>query len=95
MLESTSMKEELGRERALRRAAEASDEDSGFLRQQMETMLKEKAFLAQENARLQREIQTLTRELDIANDQLKIALKTPKKLKEVVQVVNFRTPSLD
>ena len=46
------VKQELAQERARRRAAEASDEDSGFLRKQMEALLKEKGPLAEENARL-------------------------------------------
>ena len=85
--EGSTMREELLRERSLRRAAEASDEDSGFLRQQMETILKEKARLAQDNARLKRETQTLVKELDILNVQIESASIPSKKLKEAERML--------
>jgi hypothetical protein len=63
------VKQELAQERARRRAAEASDEDSGFLRQQMEALLKEKGRLAQENARLTQENQNLLSEVMLLKTQ--------------------------
>ena len=66
------MKQELAQERARRRAAEASDEDSGFLRQQMEALLKE-GRLAQENARLTQENQNLLSEVMLLKTQFAAA----------------------
>ena len=70
-LEAVILREELSKERTLRRAAEAADEDQSFLREQMETILKEKARLAQENARLKREAQSMAKELEILGVQVK------------------------
>ena len=67
------VKQELAQERARRRAAEASDEDSGFLRQQMEALLKEKGRLAQENARLTQENQNLLSEVMLLKTQFAAA----------------------
>ena len=66
------VKQELAQERARRRAAEASDEDSGFLRQQMEALLKE-GRLAQENARLTQENQNLLSEVMLLKTQFAAA----------------------
>ena len=77
------LREELAKERTLRRAAEAADEDQSFLREQMETILKEKARLAQDNARLRRESQTMAKQLDILTLQLEKAALLPKRMKEV------------
>ena len=82
-LEAVILREELMKERTLRRAAEAADEDQSFLREQMETILKEKARLAQDNARLKREAQTMARELEILGVQVERASHLPKRAKEV------------
>ncbi|QDZ20371.1 hypothetical protein HOP50_04g28880 [Chloropicon primus] len=82
-LEAVILREDLMRERVLRRAAEAADEDQSFLREQMETILKEKARLAQENARLVREGRTMAKELEILGVQLEKAASMPKRVKEV------------
>ena len=66
-----NIKQELTQERARRRAAEvAGAEDSGFLRQQMEALLKEKAQLAQENASLLQENRSLSSEVLLLTQQL-------------------------
>ena len=65
-----NIKQELTQERARRRAAEVADEDSGFLRQQMEALLKEKAQLAQENASLLQENRSLSSEVLLPTQQL-------------------------
>ena len=65
-----NIKQELTQERARRRAAEVADEDSGFLRQQMEALLKEKAQLAQENASLLQENRSLSSEVLLLTQQL-------------------------
>ena len=82
-LEAVILREELMKERTLRRAAEAADEDQSFLREQMETILKEKARLAQDNARLKREAQTMARELEILGVQVERASHLPKRAKGV------------
>ncbi len=81
-LETVILREELSKERTLRRAAEAADEDQSFLREQMETILKEKARLAQENARLKREAQTMAKELEILGVQVESAGGLAKRAKE-------------
>ena len=86
-LEAVILREELCKERTLRRAAEAADEDQSFLREQMETILKEKARLAQDNARLRREAQTMAKQLEILTVQIENAAEVrknlPKRMKEV------------
>ena len=82
-LETVILREDLTKERVLRRAAEAADEDQSFLREQMETILKEKARLAQENARLVREGRTMAKELEILGVQLEAAASVSKRMKEV------------
>ena len=81
-LETVILREELMKERVLRRAAEEADEDQSFLREQMETILKEKARLAQDNARLVREGRTMAKELEILGVQIERAAALPKKINE-------------
>lgn len=81
-LETVILREDLMKERVLRRAAEAADEDQSFLREQMETILKEKARLAQDNARLIREGRTMAKEMEILGVQLESAAAISKRAKE-------------
>ena len=68
---SAALQEELIKERTLRQVAEvAAEEDQEFLRDQVETILREKAAMAQDNARLTREARAMAKQLEILGAQV-------------------------
>ncbi|UPR03649.1 TPR repeat domain-containing protein [Chloropicon primus] len=78
------LQEKLVKERTLRQVAEvAAEEDLSFLREQMEAVLKEKAGLAQDNARLAREGSTMAKQLEILEAQMDKGSDLSQKAKEM------------